>query len=123
MRTLGGTYNLPCREALIESLYRQVGPIDRAEPAPQAVVGRGPLQVFPIRLTGARQLTVRWQVDGRPAPAAAVHGTRLDTARLGLPPGSRAEVSATVQDTTPWLRDEAFRSARMTATVTWTVQR
>jgi hypothetical protein len=51
-----------------------------------------------------------------------VHGTRLDPARLGLAPGSRAEVSATVQDTTPWLRDEAFRSARMTATVTWEVQ-
>jgi hypothetical protein len=122
MRTLGGAYNLPCREALIESFYRQVGPVDGAEPAPGPVTGAVPLRVLPIRLVGARQLAVRWQVDGRPAPAAAVHGTRLDPARLGLAPGSRAEVSATVQDTTPWLRDEAFRSARMTATVTWEVQ-
>ncbi len=70
---------------------------------------------------GARQLAVVWTVDGRPAPARAVSGDRLDTSRLGLGPGDLAQVEATVEDTTPWLRDEDFRRVRMTERVDWTV--
>ena len=121
MRTLGGVYNLPCREALIEALYRQVRPIDRAEPEPGPVTGPVLLRVFPAPLTGPRRPAVSWRVDGRPAPAGAVRGGVLDTSLLGLEPGRQAEVSATVQDRTPWLRDEAFRADRMTATVSWTI--
>ncbi|MHA6761465.1 M64 family metallopeptidase [Streptacidiphilus sp. PAMC 29251] len=122
MRTLGGVYNLPSREAIIESIYRQVWLIDRTSPAPGAVRGRPWLQVVPIPLAGARQLQVSWRVDGQAAPAGAVRGNRLDTAALGLAPGDWAEVSATVTDTTPWVRDEAFRRLRMTGTVSWTVR-
>jgi IgA Peptidase M64 len=122
MRTLGGVYNLPSREALIESLYRRVWPIDRTQPAPGAVTDAVPLRVFPVPLVGPRQLAVTWTVDGRPAPPQAVGANHLDTARLGLGSGQRAEVSATVSDTTPWLRDEAFRRERMTGTVSWSVQ-
>ncbi|QMU79796.1 hypothetical protein GXW83_32950 [Streptacidiphilus sp. PB12-B1b] len=122
MRTLGGVYNLPSREALIESLYRQVRPIDRADPAPGVVSAPRELRVFPVPLVGARQLTVDWRVDSHRAPAAAVDGDRLDTARLGLGAGQWVEVTAAVQDGTPWLRDEAFRRDRMTATVSWAVR-
>ena len=121
MRTLGGVYNLPSREALIEALYRQVRPIDRSTPDTDAVAVGAPLQVFPVPLVGARQLAVVWTVDGRPAPARAVSGDRLDTSRLGLGPGDRVQVEATVEDTTPWLRDEDFRRVRMTERVDWTV--
>ena len=121
MRTLGGVYNLPSREALIEALYRQVWPIDRTWPAPGVVRGTRPLRVFPLPLVGPRQLAVDWTVDGRPAPARAVDGDRLDTSRLGLAPGQWAEVGATVEDTTSWLRDEPFRRSRMTGAVSWAV--
>lgn len=122
MRTLGGVYNLPSREAIIESIYRQVSPIDHAEPAPGVVDGRPKLQVFPVPLVGGRRLQVTWQLDGHPAPATAVGGDSLDPGRLGLLPGATGVVSATVRDTTPWLRDEAFRASRMTGTVSWNVR-
>ncbi|MBC3843423.1 hypothetical protein GXW82_34010 [Streptacidiphilus sp. 4-A2] len=121
MRTLGGVYNLPSREALIEALYREVWPVDRTEPAPGVVEGTRALRVFPVPLVGARQLVVGWTVDGRPAPARAVHGDWLDSSRLGLARGQWAQVGATVRDTTPWLRDEAFRGCRMTGRVSWAV--
>lgn len=42
MRTLGGTYNLPSREAIIEQLYRRVSPVDSVAPAPgRCPVGPG----------------------------------------------------------------------------------
>ncbi|MFC1417680.1 M64 family metallopeptidase [Streptacidiphilus cavernicola] len=121
MRTLGGVYNLPSREAIIESVYRQVRPVDRTVPAAGPVDGQPVLRVFPVPLAGPRQLRVSWTVDGRRAPYGAVRGDSLDTGRLGLAPGSRSTVSATVEDTTPWVRDEAFRQSRMTETVSWTL--
>ncbi|QMU73370.1 M64 family metallopeptidase [Streptacidiphilus sp. P02-A3a] len=121
MRTLGGVYNLPSREALIEAFYRQVRPVDRMDPGPGVVSRPRTLRVFPVPLVGPRQLAVTWTIDGRRAPNPAVHGDRLDTSRLGLAAGRWAQVSATVEDTTPWLRDEAFRRDRMTETVSWVV--
>ncbi|MEY9966011.1 hypothetical protein ABIA33_004066 [Streptacidiphilus sp. MAP12-16] len=121
MRTLGGVYNLPSREAIIESIYRQVGPVDRVDPAPGTADGRPMLRVRPVQLVGPRRIEVTWQVDGRPAPAAAVGEDSLDTARLELTPGQWTLVCATVRDTTPWLRDESFRAARMTSTVSWSL--
>lgn len=122
MRTLGGVYNLPSREAIIESIYRQVSPVDHVEPAAGAVAGLPKLRVFPMPLAGGRRLQVTWQLDGHPAPTAAVSGDSLDAGRLGLLPGATSVVSATVRDETPWLRDEAFRANSMTRTVSWNVR-
>jgi hypothetical protein len=122
MRTLGGVYNLPSREAIIESVYRQVGLIDHTQPAAGAVGGRPLLRVFPIALEGARQLQVSWQVDGHAPPSGAVRGDGFDTGVLTPPPGGSDQVTATVSDTTPWVRDEEFRRLRMTRTVSWTVR-
>ncbi|WP_431679634.1 M64 family metallopeptidase [Kitasatospora sp. KL5] len=119
MRTLGGTYNLPSREAIVEQLYRRVKPLDGAAPAPGPVAGRPRLQVSAVPLEGPRQLQIEWTVNGKPVPAPG--GSWLDTATLGLAPGARATVTATVRDTTDWVRDEAFRDRYMTRTVSWTL--
>ncbi len=122
MRTLGGVYNLPSREAIIESVYRQVRPVDHTAPAEGEVDGSPLLRVYPIRLTGAHQLRVSWLVDGRRPPSGAVRGDSLDTRALDLAPGQRSTVSVTVEDTTPWVRDEEFRRTRMTQTLSWSLR-
>ncbi|WP_052440814.1 M64 family metallopeptidase [Streptacidiphilus anmyonensis] len=128
MRTLGGVYNLPCREAIIESLYRRLRPLDGAAPAPQAGPVRAGriLRVRPLLLPGGgRRLSVSWTVDGRPARFGALRegGLALDTGALGLRPGARVVVQAVVTDETSWVRDEAFRQARMRGQVAWRVGR
>ncbi|MFF4339553.1 M64 family metallopeptidase [Kitasatospora sp. NPDC001540] len=121
MRTLGSTYNLPSREAIVEQLYRRVKPADDPEPPPGQVDGRPKLHVRPLALTGPRQLRVSWALDGKPVEASSADGTWLDSGALPLEPGGRHTVTATVQDTTDWVRDEAFRNAYMTRTVNWTL--
>jgi len=121
MRTLGGTYNLPSREAIIEQVYRRVRPMDAPEPAAGPVAGRPRLHVHPLPLNGPRQLRVDWTVDGRSVEPQAIDRSWLDTAPLPLTPGRRATVTATVRDTTDWVRDEAFRDQYMTRTVSWTL--
>ncbi|MFF2141102.1 M64 family metallopeptidase [Kitasatospora sp. NPDC058190] len=121
MRTLGSTYNLPSREAIIEEVYRKVRPTDAPSPPPGEVTGRPRLDVRPLPLTGTRQLTVEWKVDGVPVTPQAPDGGSLDTAQLDLAPGRTATVTATVRDTTEWVRDEAFRDRYMTRSVSWTV--
>ncbi|MER7765917.1 M64 family metallopeptidase [Kitasatospora sp. NPDC096140] len=121
MRTLGSAYNLPSREAIIEELYRKVRPTDAPLPAPGEVTGRPRLDVRPLPLNGARQLKVEWKVDGVPVAPQSADASWLDTARLDLAPGRTATVTATVRDTTDWVRDEAFRDRFMTRSVSWTL--
>jgi hypothetical protein len=109
MRDLGEPYNLPSREAIIERLYRQASPVSGASPAEGSVSGRPRLTVRPA-VPGAR---VDWTVNGHRAGT----GDSLSTARL--PRGGT--VSATVRDTTPWVRDEGFRDRYMTSTLHWTL--
>ncbi|MFI2607932.1 M64 family metallopeptidase [Kitasatospora sp. NPDC018619] len=121
MRTLGSAYNLPSREAIIEELYRRVRPTDAPVPAPGEVSGRPRLDVRPLPLTGPRRLSVEWKVDGVPVVPQSPDGSWLDTAALELAPGRTATVTATVRDTTDWVRDEAFRERYMTRSVSWTL--
>ncbi|MFE0461019.1 M64 family metallopeptidase [Kitasatospora sp. NPDC058965] len=119
MRTLGGSYNLPSREAIIEQLYRRVTPVDGTEPVAGPVVGRPRLVVRPLQLEGGRHLQVQWQVDGKEVQPQSPDRTWYDPAGLPLSPGQKVTVSATVRDTTDWVRDEAFREQRMVRTVSW----
>ncbi|MCX4747605.1 M64 family metallopeptidase [Kitasatospora sp. NBC_01287] len=121
MRTLGGSYNLPSREAIIEQLYRRLSPVDGVEPAAGRVVGQPRLTVRPLHLTGSRQLQVDWKVDGRPVQPGSADRTWFDPATLALAPGQRVTVTATVRDTTDWVRDEAYRDQHMTRAVSWVV--
>ncbi|AXI78572.1 M64 family metallopeptidase [Peterkaempfera bronchialis] len=133
MRTLGGDYNPPSQEAIIEALYRRVDPLDGVRPAAGEVSGRPLLRVRPVPLVGDRQLRISWQVDGHPVRPGSADGTWLDLAQLdlaglglrgpGLPGGRPVTVTATVRDTTDRVRDEEFRDRWMTRTVRWTVLR
>ena len=122
MRTLGGSYNLPSREAIIEQIYRRLSPTDGASPAPGDVTGRPRLSVRPLPLTGPRQLEVEWKVDGRTVDPQSDDRTWFDPGSLSLAPGQRVAVTATVRDTTDWVRDEAFRDQHMTRTVRWVLK-
>ncbi|MFC8451979.1 M64 family metallopeptidase [Kitasatospora sp. NPDC057223] len=122
MRTLGGTYNLPSREAIIEQIYRRVGPTDSPLPPAGEVTGRPLLQARPLPLAGSRQLQVDWRVDGVPLDPQPADRGSLDTARLTVEPGRTVTVSAVVRDTTDWVRDEGFRDRYMTRTVSWTLR-
>ncbi|MFF4650194.1 M64 family metallopeptidase [Streptomyces sp. NPDC001380] len=122
MRTLGGLYNPPSQEAVVEGIYRRVDLLDGVSPAAGAVAGRPVLAVRPVPLAGGRRLRVLWTVDGRPVRPAPGDGTRLDTAALRLPRGRAAAVAATVTDTTAMVRDEGFRARRMTRTVRWVLR-
>ncbi|WP_329566139.1 M64 family metallopeptidase [Kitasatospora sp. NBC_01266] len=119
MRTLGGSYNLPSREAIIEQLYRRISPLDGAEPRPGRVTGRPRLTVRPLHLSGDRQLEVDWKVDGKAVQPSSPDHSWFDPAALALPAGRRVTVTATVRDTTDWVRDEVFRDQHMTRTVSW----
>ncbi|MGK4582051.1 M64 family metallopeptidase [Kitasatospora sp. HPMI-4] len=122
MRTLGGTYNLPSREAILEQIYRRIGPMDPPEPPAGTVAGRPRLHVRPLPLEGGRQLQVEWKVDGVVTAPQGPDPGLLDTAALQIPSGKDVQVTATVRDTTDWVRDEAFRDQHMTRTVTWTLR-
>ncbi|MFI6444827.1 M64 family metallopeptidase [Kitasatospora sp. NPDC050543] len=122
MRTLGGTYNLPSREAIIEQLYRRVRPADNPEPPAGEVAGRPRLEVRPLPLAGGRTMKIDWQIDGLPVQPQAADRSWLDTALLPLEPGRTVTVTAVVRDTTDWVRDEAFRDRFMTRTVSWTLR-
>ncbi|MER5637732.1 M64 family metallopeptidase [Kitasatospora sp. NPDC002227] len=117
MRTLGGSYNLPSREAIIEQLYRRVSPMDQPVPAEGEQEGRPRLQVRPVELVGGRHLQIDWRVNGEPVEPQDPDRTWLDTSLLPLT--GPLTVTATVRDTTDWVRDEAFRDSRMTRTVSW----
>ncbi|WP_158702239.1 M64 family metallopeptidase [Kitasatospora sp. MMS16-BH015] len=120
MRTLGGSYNLPSREAIIEQIYHRVSPVDPPVPAEGELTGRPRLQVRPVDLVGGRHLEIAWRVNGAPVEPQAPDRTWLDTSALGLT--GPLTVTATVRDTTDWVRDEAFRDSRMTRTATWTLK-
>ncbi|MDH6123711.1 M64 family metallopeptidase [Kitasatospora sp. GP82] len=122
MRTLGGTYNLPSREAILEQIYRRITPMDPPEPAAGTVAGRPRLSVRPLPLAGPRQLQVEWRVNGVLTVPQGPDRNSLDTSTLPSRPGQDLTVTATVRDTTDWVRDEAFRNQHMTRTVTWTLK-
>lgn len=122
MRTLGGSYNLPSREAIIEQIYRRVSPTDGASPVPGDVLGRPRLAVHPLPLSGPRQLAVDWKVDGQPVEPQSEDRSWYDPGDLALAPGQKVTVTATVRDTTDWVRDEAFRDQHMTRTVRWVLK-
>ncbi len=122
MRTLGGTYNLPSREAIIEQIYRRVGPTDSPSPPTGEVAGRPRLEVRPLPLAGPRQLQVEWRLDGAPVDPQPTDRGVLDTSQLTVEPGRSVTVSAVVRDGTDWVRDEEFRDRYMTRTVSWTLR-
>jgi hypothetical protein len=103
----GNAFNAPSAEALVAETWRRVTPIDEATPEGRVTPGTT-LRVRPV----LDALDVVWSVDGRERPEA--RGARSFT----VPQGAR-EVTATVVDATPLVRDERLREEAMTAVLTW----
>ena len=108
MRSLYRPFNLVSAEAFIKEIYREVSPIDSFGPT-QYVTQHTEVFIVPVRPVN-RPLSIQWSFKGVPIPGAT--NERLDTRAAGLTGYGLLTVRA--QDTTPWMRDEAFREARMT---------
>jgi len=119
MRSLGRPFNLVGAEQIIKEIYRKVSPIDASSDPTADYRDDDVLFVTSLTVAGA-PLPVRWSLDGVPIPGGS--GGTLDLANLGLA-GCAATITATVTDDTPWMRDEAFRAAQMTDSVTFEINR
>ncbi|MEM9799837.1 MAG: M64 family metallopeptidase [Planctomycetota bacterium] len=117
MRSLNRPFNLVGAEEVIRELYREVRPIDASSDPAAAYSDADVLFVQPMAVAGTPH-SVQWFLNG--APIAGATGTTLDLASLGLG-GCIAEVSVTVRDETPWVRDEDLRDASMTQSISFTV--
>ncbi|WP_018348784.1 M64 family metallopeptidase [Longispora albida] len=103
MRSLGRQFNLPGREAMVASFYRESGVIEGFSS------DSSNLWVKPV--DGG---SVEWRVDGAP-----LAGNGL--APAALPSGTHT-VTATVTVHTDWVRDPELLK-HLTQTVSWTVTR
>jgi hypothetical protein len=117
MRSLGVPFNLPSAEGIIIEIYRIVNPIDDATPAGPTLVGTETVFVDPVDPVG-HELDIQWALDG--SPIAGATETTLDLAALGLDFGAY-ELSVTVTDPTPLVRDETARATWLSRTRAWDV--
>ena len=117
MRTFGQPFNSPSREALVMAIYRQVRPIDSSTPITATLTPDDTIMVVPLNPIG-HDLTVTWRVNGT-IIAAAQNQHTLPLTALALT--DQSIVTVEVTDPTPFVRDEAFRTAFMQETRQWTV--
>ncbi|MEV6399461.1 M64 family metallopeptidase [Streptomyces sp. NPDC051907] len=119
MKTLGYAFDQVGREAMVQKISAKVSLVQGHTPNTAAIGGDRTVWVDTLHPLGG-ELSVAWQLDGRPLPLA--DGARtLDLRRLGLSPGTH-RLTASVTDPTPFVRDPAIRSsAALTRTVSWTV--
>jgi len=108
MRSLGRPFNSVSKEALIIEIYREVDPIDDAT-APGVYNGSSTLEIVTVNPIG-HQLTIQWYADGE--PIAGANGNLFTPASFPLG-GGQHEISVTVVDNTPLVKDEAIRAALM----------
>ncbi len=120
MRTLNRSFCPVCAEAIVQSLYAVVSPIDDREPASPFVGYDGcdpgasvTLAVTPLLPVTTAWMTARWEIDGVLDGETGFSRT-LTAAELG---GLPRTVTVIVQDETPLVR-RPFRSP-MTASMTW----
>jgi hypothetical protein len=115
MRSLRRPFNLPSVEALVIEFYKVVHPIDEATPTDMTLTGAETVFVRPVEPVG-NPLDVRWYLDGEMLTGATADSVVLPT--LAIEPGAHL-LSATVVDSTPWVRDEAARAQWLTQRVSW----
>ena len=118
MRFVDREFNLPSVENLISEIYDWVDPIDDATPATTVVDEFTPAFVTPVPLFGS-QHAIQWFVDGNPIPGATQATFLADDYVIATGPH---RLSASVIDTTSWVRDETMRAQKMTAWRWWDME-
>lgn len=119
MRVLGPNFNLPSAEALIQSIYQVVKPIDGAPtPSTAAVLGPASSASITIMQKVTNPLSVQWLLNGQPIAGAT--GTSFNVASLNLRKGSTS-LGVRVRDDTTMMKNELFRASKMTQTLTWSM--
>ncbi len=120
MRSLGRRFNAVSAEQLIKEFYREVRPIEDSTPVDSELTGDDSIFCVPVQPDG-HDLTIVWDIDGTPIPAATDQ-TTLDLTTLSLGNSERV-ITATVVDPTPWVRDPSIRQQFLTETRSWVVNR
>ncbi len=116
MRNLNRPFEQVNVEQFLFSIYETVRPIDDAT-EPGTYDQSTTFFVDPLDPT-THSLDVQWFLDDEPIPGAV--GSTLDPSTLGLAPGSY-RLMVEVVDNTDLVRDESFRTNRMTDERTWTL--
>jgi hypothetical protein len=120
MISVGYYYDQVSRERMVERISEQVNLIAAARPTASPVTQRDVLWIETAH-PNFHELDIIWDVDGRSVTSA--RGSRyLDLRAAGLT-NSAQQVTVTVTDPTPFVRDPAIRAAALTATRSWKIQR
>lgn len=124
MRTLGQPFNQPSAEALIESFYKTVRPIDTASPKQGTAVDRNAKVVVSTPQLTGHDFVISWSVNGKAIPQGR-DSRVLDLSTVPSLPGkgtAGAQLACTVVDRTDAVRDEAYRGSGMNQTYRWTIK-
>ena len=120
MISIGYYFDQVSRERMVQRISEQVQLIAASTPTEAPVTQRDVLWVETAH-PNYHELDIAWSVDGRAVPSAA--GSRyFDLRTAGLSKASN-EISVTVVDSTPFVRDPATRTSVLTATRSWTIRR
>ncbi|MFI6688845.1 M64 family metallopeptidase [Streptomyces sp. NPDC050485] len=120
MRVLGKPFNLPGVEAMIAGFYRHASIATAGTPTTRTLRSYDTAKVTVPRLAGARQLDVRWYLDGKELKRYAGR-TAVPVRGLGLGRGDH-RLTVRVADRTPSVRDPAI-AAGLRGSVEWGVRR
>ncbi|MEU3371699.1 M64 family metallopeptidase [Streptomyces sp. NPDC006660] len=120
MRVLGKPFSLPGVEAMIAGFYRHASIATPATSTARTLRPGDTARVTVPRLAGARQLTVRWYLDGRELRRYAGRGA-VPVRELGLGRGSH-DLTVQVVDRTPSVRDPGI-AAGLRGSVRWQLHR
>ncbi|MFD9824825.1 M64 family metallopeptidase [Streptomyces violascens] len=120
MRILGKPFNLPGVEAMIAGFYRHASIATPSTSTARTLRPSDTARVVVPRLAGARQLTVRWYLDGRELRRYEGR-TAVPVRGLDLGRGAHA-LTVRVLDRTPSVRDPGI-AAGLRGAVTWAVRR
>ncbi|MEV6653205.1 M64 family metallopeptidase [Streptomyces sp. NPDC051219] len=124
MRVLGRPFNLPGLEAMIAGFYRHATVATAVTPTDRTLRARHTAEITVPRLTGAdaKQLTVRWYLDGKELKRFAGR-TELRVAELGpkLLDFEKHKLTVTVVDRTDSVRNPEI-TGTLRSSVAWTVR-
>ena len=120
MISIGYYFDQVSRERMVQRISEQVNLIAASTPTESPVTQRDVLWIETAH-PNFHELEITWALDGKPVTSAL--GRRyLDLRTAGVTSSAR-NVTVTVTDPTPFVRDPAIRAAALTATKSWTIQR